>query len=174
MVNLNKKSGISFVERGLWRKVFMIFAAVTIIAAGCSQQSSSPTPATINGYDYSHRLQVGNQILFVEVAAVPGQMQQGLSGRTAMTDNQGMLFDFGDQTTNPAFWMKDMKFNLDFIWIKNNRIIFITENVQAPQSSLENLPLYYPPQPINQVLEVNAGWAEKNGIIVGDDVSLAQ
>ena len=35
-----------------------------------------------------------------------------------------------------------------------------------------SLPIYYPPAPVNQVLEVNAGWAKKNNITVGDDVHL--
>lgn len=108
----------------------------------------------------------------VEVSSTPAEMEQGLSDRAVMDINQGMLFDFGLAPSKVAFWMKDMKFDLDFIWIKNNRIIFITENAQAPRPSLENLPLYYPPEPVDQVLEVNSGWTEKNNISVGDAVHL--
>ena len=40
----------------------------------------------------------------VEIATTPAQMQQGLSDRLTMADNQGMLFDFGsDKLKAQAF-----------------------------------------------------------------------
>ena len=105
-----------------------------------------------------------------------GMLYDFSAGRKSMADNQGMLFEFSPPS-QPAFWMKQMNFNLDFIWIKNNKIIFITENVPAPvriNSQLRiHLPLYYPPSTVDEVLEVNAGWAKKNNIAVGDEVKLA-
>ena len=80
-----------------------------------------------------------------------------------------MLFDF-KQSTQPSFWMKDMNFSLDLIWISQNKIAGVTENVPAPSNKNQKLPLYSPPSPIDQVLEVNAGWAKKNNIAVGDEV----
>ncbi len=105
-------------------------------------------------------------------------MEQGLSGKTKMADNEGMLFDFGNKEGTPGFWMKDMKFNLDFIWIDQNKIVGITANVPAPvdDNGLKirdnDLPTYYPPSVVNQVLEVNSGWTEKNKIKTGDEVRL--
>ena len=90
-----------------------------------------------------------------------------------MADDQGMLFDFGPTPASTPFWMKDMNFNLDFVWIAGNKVVGITPNAPAPLSPTENLPLYYPPEPVNQVLEVNAGWAKKNNVSVGDGVNLA-
>jgi uncharacterized membrane protein (UPF0127 family) len=93
-----------------------------------------------------------------------------------MDQDQGMLFDFGQgASTDTGFWMPDMKFNLDFIWIKNNKVIGITSNVPAPASPttpLLSLPVYYPPSPIDRQVEVNAGWAKKNNITIGDNVTL--
>jgi uncharacterized membrane protein (UPF0127 family) len=95
-----------------------------------------------------------------------------------MADNQGMLFDFGATPSGVAFWMKDMKFNLDFIWIAQNpstgsgQVVGITPNAPKPNSPSDPLPDFYPPEPVNQVLEVNAGWTQKNNISVGDIVHL--
>ena len=104
-------------------------------------------------------------------------MEQGLSGRPRLTNSQGMLFNFGTSTT-PGFWMKDMNFDLDFIWIRDGKIIGITPNVPAPAQDKKfdtaSLPTYYPPSAVNQVLEVNAGWAEKNNVTVGDAALLMQ
>jgi len=178
----DKKFSVIFVRKALLQKIFLVFAAVSVLSAGCGrQQAISPAPSATQGYNYSHSLQVGGQTLMVEIATTPAEMQQGLSGRNTMTDGQGMLFNFsagggsasgGGNAAIPAFWMKDMKFDLDFIWIAGGKIVGITPNVSHPNSPSDPLPKYYPPQPINQVLEVNAGWAKKNGIVVGDDSSL--
>ena len=100
-------------------------------------------------------------------------MQEGLSGRPGLTNDQGMLFDFGS-LQNPSFWMKDMKFNLDFVWIANGKIIYITKNVSAPPAGTSDgqLKLYNSPSPVDWVLEVSAGWADGNKIKIGDEVRL--
>jgi len=148
----------------------MTFTVIfVLLSVACGKQTAS-------GYDYTHRLQVNNQILRVEIANTPEAMTKGLADRNSLGDDEGMLFDFGsNSSTTPAFWMKGMKFNLDLIWIKDKKIVGITANVPAPdvncQSSIVNcLPSYSPPSPINWVLEVNAGWVEKNNIKVGDKV----
>jgi uncharacterized membrane protein (UPF0127 family) len=88
-----------------------------------------------------------------------------------MEDDQGMLFDFtGSSRTKPGFWMKDMRFALDFIWIDGNNIVGITPRIQPGVDANGQLPLYYPPAPVTQVLEVNAGWSAAHGIKVGDAV----
>jgi uncharacterized membrane protein (UPF0127 family) len=157
------------------KKIALVFCLV-LLSASCGKQNQ-PTgalsPATPQN-NYTYQLKIGGQTLMVEIATTPAQMQQGLSGRMEMADNQGMLFDFGQQTTDPAFWMKDMKFNLDFIWIAGGKVVGITPDVSYPNSADYPLPTYSPPQPVNQVLEVNAGWANKNNIAVGDEVNLQQ
>jgi uncharacterized membrane protein (UPF0127 family) len=66
--------------------------------------------------------------------------------------------------------MKGMKFDLDLIWIKNNRVIGITSNVPHPKNENDELPLYPPPSEIDMVLEVASGFSEKNNIAVGDTI----
>ncbi len=146
----------------------------------------SPTKQEQN-YNYGTRLKVGSKIILVEVAKTSDEMKQGLSGREKLSDNQGMLFDFGQGASQtPGFWMKDMNFSLDFIWIKDKKIIGITPNVPAPGknlkpfdklragSEIKNLKLYYPPSSVDSVLEINAGWTEKNHITNGDVVDLEE
>lgn len=147
-------------------------ASLLLIAAACAKQTV--TIPTI--YDYSHKLAVGNQLLMVEIVQSPEKMATGLSGRENMGSNEGMLFDFAGQApSNLYFWMKDMKFNLDLIWINKNKIIGITANVPVPVNceSLTvkcSLPAYFPPSQVDMVLEVNAGWAQGNNVKVGDEV----
>jgi len=102
------------------------------------------------------------------------QKAQGLSGRTSLSDNQGMLFDFSDDNIpRPAFWMKDMIIDLDIIWIKDYTIVEITKNVPAPDSGTSDsyLQRYSPDQDIDSVLEVRSGWTDQYNIKVGDTLS---
>jgi hypothetical protein len=108
----------------------------------------------------------GSKIL-VDVADTPQKQAQGLSGRSSLPENQGMLF-LSSRPDYYSFWMKEMKFPLDFVWIADKRVIEITQNIQ-PQD-------YQPPktltpkEKVDMVLEINAGQAEKLNIKVGDKI----
>ncbi len=90
----------------------------------------------------------------------------GLSGRESLDEDRGLLFIF-DQPGIYSFWMKDMNFPIDIIWISSDlKIVYI-----KPDAS----PLYYPetykPEADAQyVLEVVAGFSEKNNLKIGDSV----
>lgn len=146
-----------------------------LLSAACGRQNLPATntpPSSTPQYNYTRQLQVGDKVLMVEISTTPAQMQEGLSDRDSLGQDQGMIFDFSAQPTVTAFWMKDMKFDLDFIWIAGGKVIGITPNVSRPISPNAPLPTYSPPAPINQVLEVNAGWADRNKIKTGDEVKI--
>lgn len=154
---------------------FIVIISLVSLSSACATQS----PA----YDYTHKLRVGNETLLVEVVSDEKKMAQGLSGRPKLANTQGMLFDFTpllNQSAGayPSFWMKDMDFDLDLIWIYKNEIIGINADVLHPDASCFmlhascNLPTYYPPSPVDMVLEVNAGWSKTNNVQVGDGVKL--
>ena len=158
----------------LKKGIFLL--AILLFSASCSKPISQNITPQSPSFSYTHKLQVSNKNILVEIADTPQKMEQGLSGRPELTDEQGMLFDFDSKETTPSFWMKDMKFNLDFVWINNNKIVGITPDVLAPiensKLKIENLPTYFPPSPVTWVLEINSGWAKKNHLQVGDDVKL--
>ena len=158
----------------LKKGIFLL--AILLFSASCSKPISQNITPQSPSFSYTHKLQVSNKNILVEIADTPQKMEQGLSGRPELTDEQGMIFDFDSKETTPSFWMKDMKFNLDFVWINNNKIVGITPDVLAPiensKLKIENLPTYFPPSPVTWVLEINSGWAKKNHLQVGDDVKL--
>lgn len=114
------------------------------------------------------RVKIGNSTILVEIAKTPEEINQGLSGKQAILPNQGMLFIFEDSVT-PAFWMKDMLFALDFVWITEDlKILAIT-----PSIGVDSYPFTFsPPSPIKYVLEVNAGISADRGWLPGDTVEL--
>lgn len=116
------------------------------------------------------QLQVGQTMLNVEVAASPESITQGLSGREAI-GSDGLLFVLPTRTV-PAFWMKDMQFNLDLVWIDQGQIVGITRDVPAPENASQPLPTYQPEQPVEWVLEVVAGTAAEWQI--GDSIMVLE
>ena len=110
------------------------------------------------------RVKLGQAELQVIVADTFLSREQGLSGHPVLPKNEGMLFVFETSGTYP-FWMKDMAFPLDFVWIDQNmRVSQITENISPatfPQSFSSQKPIKY-------VLELTAGGVAENNISVGD------
>ncbi len=144
------------------------FFILLFLSSGCL---NAPPPVQNNtSSPYNTPLTLGNKKIFVEVVSNNSDMEKGLSGRRQLSDTEGMLFDF-KSFGRPIFWMKDMSFNLDIIWIANKKIVGITHDVPAPNNSFEHLPTYSPPTDVDMVLEVNAGWSKKNIIIIGDEIS---
>lgn len=120
-------------------------------------------------------LKIGDRIVPIEVVSTPELRAKGLSGLTFLDQNSGMLFTFDSQNVTPNFWMKDMKIAIDIFWIKNGKIIKIDKNIKPPADGTQDskLTIYSPGQPIDFVLEVNAGYSENNNIQVGDAVDLS-
>ena len=66
--------------------------------------------------------------------------------------------------------MKSMRFDIDIVWVSSNKVVGVTSNVPYPAPGTTYFPTYQPPQAVDVVLEVPAGWATRNGISVGDIV----
>ncbi len=106
----------------------------------------------------------------VEVADTQDERILGLSNRRYLGDYEGMLFVF-DQKVNTSFWMKDMYFPLDIIFIdESNFIIDIQENREPCTETY--CPMISSSSMYKYVLEVNAGFCESNGIVVGSSIVL--
>lgn len=114
---------------------------------------------------------INGHVFKVGIADTFASRAQGLSGRDGLQENEGIFFVFPTSSSSYGFWMKDMKFALDLVWINGDTIVGITENVRPePGVSVFKLKSYYPPAPVDKVLEVSAGLAEKLGLKVGDTV----
>jgi len=95
----------------------------------------------------------------VEVADTFKKRSLGLGKRTSLKKSWGMLFVF-EKRKQHRFWMKDMKFPLDIIWLDNYRIVHIIHNAK-PANSSDEPKVMTSPIPVNFVLEIAAGRAAK-------------
>ncbi len=117
--------------------------------------------------DYAHAIvttSTGKKIS-VEVADTVEKRSLGLGKRSSLENGWGMLFVF-EKRKQHGFWMKDMEFPLDIIWLDNHRIAYILRNVQPAKSGVIP-PVMTPPVAGNFVLEIDAGRADDLKLQVG-------
>lgn len=110
-------------------------------------------------------IQLPKTLEVVETAAARGH---GLSGRTTLPDDYGMLFVF-EEDGEYGFWMKDMLIPIDMIWIANDGTIVHIEHNASPDSYPQS---FLPGAPARFVLETRAGYAQEHGWNVGDHFDL--
>lgn len=109
------------------------------------------------------RLTLGDTTITADVVDNEVTREQGLSGRSGLTDEEGMLFVFQDDG-RPAFWMKDMLFAIDMIWLSSDKkVVYIAQNA-TPQSYPTS---FYPDTNSRYVLEVPSGWVTRHHVTVG-------
>ncbi len=119
----------------------------------------------------TNELQINDAVFKVEVADTPEKRSKGLGGKESLSDNEGMLFIF-DKADRHTFWMKGLKFSLDFVWIKGDMVVDILENVPQPAQGQTDasLPIYTSKTEADKVLELKAGSVKKFNIKVGDSI----
>jgi len=111
-------------------------------------------------------IQIGDVALQVEIADTQDKREQGLSNRESLGERRGMLFLF-EKPERYGFWMKEMNFAIDIIWIdKDKSVVEITANVD-PKTFPE---IFYPKEIIQYIIETQAGWAKVNEIQLGDKI----
>lgn len=131
----------------------------------------------VNNYGFFFSLKptskviIDNKTFFVLLAKTEEEKTTGLSTRSSLPQDEGMLFLF-PSSDYYAFWMKDMRFNLDIIYINGTKVVSIISNIPyLKTTSTAMLPVYKPTFPADKVLEINAGLSQRYHIHVGDTIS---
>jgi len=114
---------------------------------------------------------LGNSELTVLVSDTPQEREQGLSGRNSLEPYDGMLFLF-PEPGRYSFWMKNMRFPIDIVWIRDSRIIGVTESIPPPEAGTPDseLEIYRSPDAIDSALEVFAGNARRLELSKGQSI----
>lgn len=113
-------------------------------------------------------VEINGKTVRVEIAGTPSLRARGLGGHSSLLENEGMLFVF-PVDGKYSFWMKDMLFPIDIVWIAaDGHIVDIARNV-----SPETYPQTFEPSvPVRYVLELPAGYSDAHNVLVGDRVRL--
>ncbi|MFO7807380.1 MAG: DUF192 domain-containing protein [Candidatus Moraniibacteriota bacterium] len=116
--------------------------------------------------EVEEKIKIKRKIFWVKVADTSKERYQGLSEVSSLRENQGMLF------VHPRkgiynYTMRGMLFDLDFVFIDNNKIVGIEEEISKDFSGRVNKQIEY-----DKVLELNAGEVKNSGIEIGDYVEI--
>jgi uncharacterized protein len=127
------------------------------IMKGKSPKKTPPPPPQV---------EIGSITMNVELADTSEKKVLGLSNRENLLPDTGMLFLL-TEAGRPTFWMKDMKFPIDIIWIGSDFTISDIHHNVRPDSYPK---VFSPSKDTQFVLEVNAGWAVKHKLAIGSPI----
>ncbi len=138
--------------------IILVLLLPCLSLAFCGQSQSAVKTKTVYILGRELRLEVAdNDIL----------RAKGLMFRESLPENAGMLFVF-PQKRKAYFWMKNMKINLDIIFLAKNKIVKILKDV--PYCANEPCPIYSSDYLTDSVIEVNSGFCNKNNVTIGTEV----
>lgn len=146
--------------------IFLTFVAVFPVSPGDGIRNSTPAGQTVQ--DSSRKtIHIGGREVTVTVADTPDSRERGLSGRNGLAPDEGMLFVFPSDARY-GFWMKDMRFPIDILWLSSrSEVIEIRQRV----SPLSYPAVFTPRAPARYVLELPAGFVEAYNVKIGDSMS---
>lgn len=143
-----------------------LIGAVLFFSPGKASREGRERDADVVGVDL-----VKTEVVFpnarfsVDIADTEAKRELGLGKRETLCEHCGMLFVF-DHPDRYAFWMKDMRFPIDILWIAHGRVVSLEESVDFHDQKR----IYVPNEGADKVIELPAGSAERFGIHVGDNV----
>jgi uncharacterized membrane protein (UPF0127 family) len=105
------------------------------------------------------------------VADTDDKRTKGLSGVENMSENQGMLFIF-NYPSKQGFWMKEMMFPLDIIWLDSNNSVIHIEKKLQPCTSVLFCSVYSPSSDAKYVLETISGFTDLHSVNEGDKIKI--
>ncbi|MDE2025836.1 MAG: DUF192 domain-containing protein [Patescibacteria group bacterium] len=155
------------------KKLFGVFILLIIVVlATALTKDNTATMRSLQRLLHTPTVSVKGQTFNVILAKTDAEKEKGLSGRSSLPKNEGMLFLF-DKADYYAFWMKDMLFPIDIIYIHDKQIITVYNNLQPPAKTAINLQIVKPSEPADTVLEINAGLAQQYHLQTGDIVTFS-
>jgi uncharacterized membrane protein (UPF0127 family) len=109
-------------------------------------------------------------VLRIDVADDDASREQGLMGVTHLPADRGMAFVW-TEPTDATFWMKDTLIPLSIaFWDETGKIVGIRD---MDPCTADPCPTYASPKPYVGALEVNQGFFEEHGVVIGDHIELS-
>ena len=109
---------------------------------------------------------IGSRTIVASVADTQVLQEKGLSGTASLSADQAMLFVFRSPSKY-SFWMKDMHYPIDMIWLDSKKKVVFIKKHATPESYPEQ---FIPTTPAQYVLEVSDGFTDTQKVHVGDIV----
>lgn len=145
--------------------ILLITGALLVLFVRFGLPEKEDGGLTVNGL-----VRIENTDIPVRIVETEKERTQGLSGTASLPEGKGMLFIF-DSPASYGFWMKDMRYSIDIIWIdESRRVVGIAESV----SQFSYPETFFPPVPVQYVLEMNSGDARRYGFVPGVTIAISK
>ena len=128
--------------------------------------TTPPAPRATSGD--VRTVQIAGETLRVAIADTEALRERGLGGRESLSQDEGMLFVF-PKDGKYAFWMKDMNFPIDILWLSDTGVVVYMVSNVSPNTYPED---FVPEKPSRYVLELPSGWANAHEVQLGGIVQL--
>jgi uncharacterized membrane protein (UPF0127 family) len=156
--------------KGIIILIILGIGAYFFFPHGNTVENGGPTPTvSTSPVSTTPVLHLPGKDISLLIADTEEKRELGLGQRASLPEDQAMIFIF-DKPGIYEFWMKDMKFPIDIIWLDANNTIVYVESSVSPESYPDTT--YSPDKDSLYVLEANAGFLEKNNLKVGDKLSI--
>jgi uncharacterized membrane protein (UPF0127 family) len=150
--------------------IYLAVAVFIVVVSVLAPQNPVPENPSQDSTALFHTSS-GSVEVVVEIAHSPEERSQGLMFRESLPENSGMLFIFDEEAVR-TFWMKNTLIPLDMIFIDSGMsIIHIEKDVRPCES--DPCSTYSSQLPAQYVIEVNAGFSEKNSMDIGDSLEFS-
>ncbi|MDZ4231272.1 MAG: DUF192 domain-containing protein [Patescibacteria group bacterium] len=151
--------------------VYLFLAAALVAALALAYRNGVFDIDRSNGYKRTAVVIRGERFR-VDVADSASKRALGLGGREPLAADEGMLFIF-PSSANRSFWMKDVSFSIDIVWIAGDRVVGFAKEVESQVGEpIHQLIRYHSPEAVDKVLEVASGTVDGVGMMVGDGVNV--
>ena len=114
-------------------------------------------------------VRIGGRDYDLQIADTPSKKSLGLGERNGLADGQGMIFTYRDITEPKCFWMKDMNFAIDIVWLDGESRVSHIEHSLSPASYPQT---FCPDGGGKYVIELAAGVADSAGLKTGDKLEV--
>lgn len=140
-------------------------AAVFVLLSGCGNEAKkAPEPKTVQD---RFAIKVGGQVVQMQVAILPNEMQQGLMFVKSMGADEGMIFLY-DRPQQMSFWMRNTEIPLDIGYFDSGgKLKEVYNMLPHDERPIQSLGLR------QFALEMNQGWYRTHGLKPGDAIDLA-
>ncbi len=126
--------------------------------------------------EQAQRVKIGKATAVLEIADEQAEIVQGLSDRTELAPDHGMLFVFPD-TSRRSFWMYHCNFDIDLAYVAPDGTIRETLTMYLEQyDTPPELLTVYPSKAadIQYVIEMPSGWFETHGVKAGQKADVTR
>lgn len=150
------------------KQVLLLFVLLLLIVGGVFLAQKYSNQDTFFSSTKNPTATINKHTIKLTVARTAEEKEIGLSKTNSISENEGMIFLF-EKPDYYSFWMKDMKFPIDIIYINGEEIVTIEKNVQPPTKG-KSPTIYTSTKPSDKVLEIQAGLSEKYNLKKGDRI----